>query len=74
VDISSAKTRKTSNVFDMNKKKIKKKLRVYKKRNTAGDVESVIVELNIDGCIEKRYFTNEKAAYEYIDIIKTENR
>jgi len=36
----------------------------------AGDIESLIVEVNLDGSIEKRQFTDKKAAYEYIETLK----
>lgn len=52
----------------MKKKPIK--VRFYRKKDLAGNIESLIVELNSDGSVEKRQFADEKAAYAYIETLK----
>jgi len=54
----------------MGKKQIKVKF--YRKKDLARNIESLIVEVNSDGSIEKRQFADEKAAYEYIETLKKE--
>ena len=54
----------------MNRKKPQKKVTLHRKKNSEGKVELIIVEVNIGGCIEKRLFADEKAAYGYIETLK----
>jgi hypothetical protein len=49
----------------MKKKHIK--VRSCRKRDLAKNIESLIVEVNSDGRIEKRHFADEKAAYNYFE-------
>jgi len=58
----------------MNVKKLQKKVKLYRRKDSSGKTESIIVEVNTKGLIEKRHFTDEKTAYEYIETLKKGNR
>jgi hypothetical protein len=63
-------------MFNRKKRRMKKnhiKVKLYRRKDTVGNTESVIVEVNLEGSIEKRFFATQKAAYEYIETLKEEN-
>lgn len=45
-------------------------VKVHLKKDSAGNITSVVVEVNTAGSVEKRYFASKKAAYQYIETLK----